>query len=101
MKTVFHPNQFFNQNEPWLMSLLGNISLLVAFISTLPELLMSQGITNIPTGLITISHYCIVAGVFLKMVSNFFGTVDYQKCPIQTTIPSIVKKQEDNKPLTA
>lgn len=87
MKTKFNVGQFFNQNEPKMIAMIGNISLLLALIGTtiagLPATLEASGVHFImPPFLVTVSHILIAVGVILKTITKLFGAVDSSGNPV-------------------
>lgn len=95
MKTVLGLSQFFHQNEPKLAALIGNIALMLAFISgsimSLPALLHQAGIEFIlPAIAATVLKYCLVGSVICKSLTKLFGTVDANGVPTTTTLQSTV-----------
>lgn len=96
MKTVVGLSQFFKQNEPKIASLLGNIALILAFITgtimSLPSLLLEAGLDTfvIPPFLLTVVKYCTLGGIVIKLVTKLWGTIDSLGQPVSTTLPSAI-----------
>lgn len=92
IKLAFGLNQFLKQNEPKIISLIGNLSLIVATLAMLPQLFQEAGWATIPPIIITISNKAISIGIVIKTFSKLFGTVDATGTPVNTTLPSTINK---------
>lgn len=94
MKTVIGVSQFFKQNEPKIASLIGNIGLLLAFITgtimSLPSLLTEAGFESyvIPAFLLLVVKYCTLGGILIKVLTKLWGTIDAMGKAVSTTLPS-------------
>jgi len=65
-------SQFFKKNTPKTAQIIGDISLVLAFISSVPILLVTAGVT-VPAAIITASVYATTGGSLIKIFSKYFG----------------------------
>ncbi len=72
MKTKFGFSQFFKNNTPKAIQIAGDISLVLAFVSSVPVLLATASVT-VPTALVTASVYATTGLSLLKIISKYFG----------------------------
>jgi uncharacterized protein (DUF697 family) len=72
MATKIGFSQFFKTNTPKAAQIVGDISLVLAFVSSVPILLATAGIT-VPAAIITASVYATTGGSLVKIFSKYFG----------------------------
>jgi hypothetical protein len=63
---------YFKQNTPKLAQNIGDISLILAGLASLPVLLASAGVA-VPAAVVTVSVYAATGGSIVKAVSKMFG----------------------------
>lgn len=79
MKTVLGVSQFFKNNTPKIAQIIGDVSLLIAFVNSMilivPELMLQAGATDfvMPPIVAKINVWCMIIGSIIKFVSKFFG----------------------------
>ena len=67
--------QFFKANTPKTAQIIGDISLILAFVSSVPILLSTAGVA-VPTAVITASVYATTGGSLIKVFSKYIGIKD-------------------------
>lgn len=65
-------SQFFKNNTPKWAQIVGDISLVLAFVSSLPVLLASASVT-VPAALISASVYATTGLSLVKIFSKYLG----------------------------
>lgn len=104
MKNVilkFGISHLFHQNEPINIAMIGNILLLIAGAGTavlgLPATLAVSGVVlALPAVVVTGAHIAISLGVFGKIITKMFGTVDKTTGEVvNTTIPSVIEPSSE------
>ena len=89
MKTTVNLSNVFLQNESKLMSIIGNISLILAVIGAIPVTLGGTGIV-LPALLIKLSTWALAGGSIIKLITKTFGTSDASGNPVNVQLPSTV-----------
>jgi|GEM_PF-4725451 hypothetical protein len=83
-KTTFNFSNWFKNNSPKFIQIIGDIGLLAAFITTnflvFKQNLIDLGLTQIANSPMfdKVNTICLAIGVFIKLISKFFG-INYQK----------------------
>ena len=72
MKNLPKLNNFFKANTPKIAQHIGDISLMLAAIASIPVILASAGVA-VPVVIVTIATYASVGGGVVKTVSKMFG----------------------------
>lgn len=79
IKTTFNFSNWFENNSPKLIQIIGDIGLLAAFITTnilvFKQSLIDLGLTQIANSPMfdKVNTICLTIGIFIKLISKFFG----------------------------
>lgn len=76
MKTVIGVSHFFKNNTPKVIQIIGDISLLIAFLSGLMEILTPILTANgmvLPAVFATVNLWLMIGGSVVKFATKFFG----------------------------
>ena len=65
-------SNFSKANTPRVAEMIGNISLILAFVASLPLCLTGVGVV-VPAGIITASTYAVAGGAMIKTLSKLMG----------------------------
>ncbi len=81
MKTVISFRNFFLNNTPQKAQLIGDLSMILAFLAGLPaflnEIFVSNGMTiAIPVIVVIISKWCAISLIIVKAITKLIGQKD-------------------------
>jgi len=82
MKTVIGVSHFFKNNTPRLVQIIGDISLLIAFLSGMMEMIvpiLAQNGMPIPALFTKLNLWLMIGGSVVKFATKFFGAKDEPK----------------------
>lgn len=82
MKTIIGVSHFFKNNTPKALQIIGDISLLIAFLSGLLEMLvpiLTQNGMVIPASIEKLNVWLMIGGSVVKFATKFFGAKDEPK----------------------
>ncbi len=72
MKNKMGLSQFFKNNTPKFAQIIGDVSLVLAFVASVPVILASAGIA-VPAAVITAAVYATTGGSLIKIISKTVG----------------------------